>query len=376
MQILQSQYGGEISFLVPPISMARICFGILSEIIYPRFLVVLAQTDVFRRCNIISSHSEAIIPLAAGRKVEVPISLELEAMSAYAHQMEQQYSATSLLDDSETGSHYELESGFYMKSFTATIFVASLVTLGVLLITLVISLVIMLQSCQSKSTGVIELLSINDYYSNCRMYSLHAELNNLEGYNLPRICRDLVVHYIKGGQYARDLDLTMSVIDDYLKSVTPSEDGLDVVLMDIDDVFPRNPYSSNFFHRFYNDSTSNCIKDAKKVKLMFVLRLYMYLQTGGWPIILLSRGPGTHRNVTINRLVSAGFRSWSALMLRAEDSDPTRYELLSRQRNVIKEKGFRIKSIISSHMDAMTVPDSGMRFFLLPDPLYGTDKFE
>ena len=120
-----------------------------------------------------------------------------------------------------------------MKSFTATIFVASLVTLGVLLITLVISLVIMLQSCQSKSAGVIELLNINDYYSYCRVYSLHAELNNLEGYNLPRICRDLAVHYIKVGQYARDLDLTMSLIDDYFKSVRPAEDGLDVVLLHI-----------------------------------------------------------------------------------------------------------------------------------------------
>ncbi|XP_027336033.1 uncharacterized protein At2g39920 isoform X2 [Abrus precatorius] len=231
-------------------------------------------------------------------------------MSAYAHQnqMEQEYSPPSLSDDSEMGSHYEIESGFYMKSFTATIFVASLVTLGVLLITLVISLVIMLQSCQSKNTGAIELLNMNDYYSYCRVYSLHAELNNLEGYHLPKICGDLAVQYIKGGQYARDLDMTVSVIDDYFKSVKPSDDGLDVALMDVDDIFPQNPYSSNLFHRFYNDSTRNCIKEARNVKLMFVLRLYMYLQAGGWSIILLSREPGTHRNVTVNHLVSAGFR--------------------------------------------------------------------
>ncbi|CAJ1862258.1 unnamed protein product [Sphenostylis stenocarpa] len=295
-------------------------------------------------------------------------------MSAYAHQMEQQYSAPSLSDESETRSHYELESGFFMKSFTATIFVASLVTLGVLLITLVISLVIMLQSCQSKSAGVIELLNINDYYSYCRVYSLFAELNNLEGYNLPTICRDLAVHYIKGGQYARELDLTMSVIDDYFKSVIPLKDGSDVVLMDIDDLFPRN-YSSNLFHRFSNDSTSNCIKEANNVKLMFVLRLYMYLQTGGWSIILLSRETRTNRNVTINHLVSAGFRSWSALIMRAEDSYPTKgYEYFSRQMNVMRKKGFRIKSIISSHMDAVAVSETGGRNFLLPDPL--CEKFE
>ncbi|KAL2333330.1 hypothetical protein Fmac_014543 [Flemingia macrophylla] len=296
-------------------------------------------------------------------------------MSAYAHQMEQQYSARGLSDDSDTGSHYELESGFYMKSFTATIFVASLVILGVLLITLVISLVIMLQSCQSKATGVIELLNINDYYSYCRPYSLHAEINNLEGYNLPKICRDLAVHYIKGGQYSRDLDLTMSVVDDFFKRVRPSEDGLDVVLMDIDDIFPRNSYSSNSFLRYYNDSTSNCIEEAKNVKLMFASKLYMYLQTGGWSIILLSREPGANRNIIINHLVSAGFRNWSALMMRAEDSDPIKgYEYFSVQRNVIKKRGFRIKCIISSHMDAITIPETRVRNFLLPDPQ--CDKFE
>ena len=40
--------------------------------------------------------------------------------------------------------------------------------------------------------------------------------------------------YIKGGQYARDLDSTKSVIEDYFNSVRPSDDGLDVVLIDID----------------------------------------------------------------------------------------------------------------------------------------------
>ncbi|KAJ1422322.1 HAD superfamily [Sesbania bispinosa] len=292
-------------------------------------------------------------------------------MSAYANQLEQ----SSFSDDSEAGTHYELVSGFYMTSFTATIFVASLVTLGVLLITLLITLVIMLESCQSRNTGVVELLNINDYYSYCRVYSLHAELNNLEGYGLPSICRDLALHYIKGGQYARDLNLTISMIDDYFKSVRPSDDGLDVVLMDIDDIVPLSPYSSNLFHRFHNDSISNCIKEAKNVKLMLLLRLYMNLQTGGWSMILLSREPGMYQNVTINHLVSAGFRDWSSLMMRAEGSDsPKGNEYFSRQRNVIQKKGFRIKSIISSHMDALTPPDTRIQNFLLPDLV--CDKFE
>ncbi|XP_058787575.1 uncharacterized protein At2g39920 isoform X2 [Vicia villosa] len=237
-------------------------------------------------------------------------------MSAYAHQMEQQYSGNSLSDNSDTSSHYGIDSGFYMSSFTATIFLASLVTLGVLLITLLISLVIMLQSCQSKNTGVIEHVNVNDYYSYCRVYSLHAEINSLERYELPDICRDLAIHYIKGGHYAKELNLIVSMIDDYFKSRKPSDNGLDVVLLDIDDIVPPNPYSSNLYQRFHRDGISSCVKEAEDVKLMFVLRLYMNLQTDGWSIILVSRESEIYQNVTINHLVSAGFRGWSSLMMR------------------------------------------------------------
>lgn len=128
-----------------------------------------------------------------------------------------------------------LESGFYITSFSATIFIAGFATLGLLLVTLLVSMAMMLQSCQnSNNGGVIELRNINDDYSYCKIHSLHAKLNNLEEYNVPNICKDLALQYIKGGQYARDLDSTKSVIEDYFNGVKPSEDGLDVVSIDID----------------------------------------------------------------------------------------------------------------------------------------------
>ncbi|MED6219618.1 hypothetical protein PIB30_037420 [Stylosanthes scabra] len=296
-------------------------------------------------------------------------------MSTYGHhQMEQQYSTRNLSDSSESGSHYELESRFYMTSCAAIIFVASLVTVGVLLMTLVVSLTIMLKSCQSKSSGVIELQNVkNDdyYYSYCKMHhSLHAELNNLEGYYVPNICRDLSVNYVKEGQYGRDMELTSSMIHDYFNTVTPSYDGLDSVLMDIDNIFPMNPRSSNLFHRFQNDNISNCIKEAKNIKLRVLLRLYVNLQSAGWSIILLSRVSETQRNVTINHLVSAGFTSWSSLFMRTKDEGfGKENEYLYIQRNEIQKKGFHIKSIISSHMDALTFLDTAIQFFLLPNPM-------
>jgi len=68
----------------------------------------------------------------------------------------------------------------------------------------------------------------------------------------------------------------------------------------------------------FDDSSSidNCIIEARNLKRVLVLRLYMKLQDGGWSIILLSREHGKHQNVTINHLLSAGFRGWSSLMMR------------------------------------------------------------
>lgn len=67
---------------------------------------------------------------------------------------------------------------------------------------------------------------------------------------------------------------------------------------------------------FHYNSITNCILEANNLKRMVMLRLYMNLQASGWSIILLSREPKTQQNVTINNLVSSGFRDWSSLMMR------------------------------------------------------------
>ncbi|XP_068484628.1 uncharacterized protein At2g39920-like isoform X2 [Phaseolus vulgaris] len=291
-------------------------------------------------------------------------------MSAYGHQMEQIYSAHSLSGGSELRrSSFVLESGFYITSFVATILVAALAAAGLLLITLLVSLAMMLQSCQSSHAGIIELGNINDDYNYCKIYSLHAKLNNLEGDTFPSLCKELAIQYVKGGQYARDLDSTKSVMEDYFNTVRPSDDDLDVVFIDIDGIVSPNPHSSTLLQ-----SIEKCMIEARNLKQVVVLRLYMKLQAGGWSIILSSREHGKHQNVTINHLLSAGFSGWSSLMMREDEDSSKGNELFSRQRNVIQSKGFRIKSVISSEVDALSVGDRGIRFFLVPDPIF--HKFE
>uniref|UniRef100_A0A803QZK0 Uncharacterized protein n=1 Tax=Cannabis sativa TaxID=3483 RepID=A0A803QZK0_CANSA len=120
-------------------------------------------------------------------------------MSAYGHQMEREYSAQSLSGngDSDGDSHYVMETGFYMTSVAATIFIGAIVTVGVLMTTLLITLTVMLQSCQSRNAGVIENVKSSYDYNTCKNLGLHAELNNLEASHFPMICKVLLSNILK-----------------------------------------------------------------------------------------------------------------------------------------------------------------------------------
>ncbi|XP_058099552.1 uncharacterized protein At2g39920-like isoform X2 [Magnolia sinica] len=265
------------------------------------------------------------------------------------------------------GSRYIVESGLYMTSFAATVFVAALVTVGVLLVTLLIALTIMLESCQSKSTGVIEMQKASDEYEYCKIFALHAELNDLRADEFPTVCKALAIQYIKEGQYSRDLNLTMQVAESYFDTLAPNDDGLDVVLIDIDDIFPANlPHYSNVLQY-----SGKLIEDVKHPMHMFVLRLHMKLHASGWSLILFSRMPEKQRNATVDHLISAGYRSWSSLIMRSDEELPMQnWEYIASRRVKLHYQGFRIASVISSQVDALMGPSLGKRNFKLPNPIY------
>lgn len=137
-----------------------------------------------------------------------------------------------------------------MTSFAATIFIAALVTVGVLLITLLITLTVMLQSCQSKSTGVVQLGKSSVEFDYCKVFALHAELNGLGADEVPTVCKAYIIQYVKEGQYHHELQFTMQLAESYLSTLVPNEDGLDVVLMDIDDIFSANFLLQNNFLQY------------------------------------------------------------------------------------------------------------------------------
>ncbi|KAF5752546.1 hypothetical protein HS088_TW01G00461 [Tripterygium wilfordii] len=297
-------------------------------------------------------------------------------MSAYAHQMERQFSTASASlssrGNSDMGSRYVVESGFYMTAFAATIFIAALVTVGVLLITLLIALTVMLQSCQSKNSGVVEIQKLNEDYNYCTMYASHAELNNLGADGFPSVCLSVAIQYIKEHQYERDLNFTMSMIERYFESVLPLDDRLDVVLIDIDDIVPLNSWKTNpLTYGLDRYRRGDCFEEAKHLKYTFFLRLYIKLRESGWPLILLSRKPERQRNATTEHLLSAGYSGWYSLIMRLDDEMRLESrEYFSSRRALLLKEGFRLSAIISSQMDALTGQYLGKGIFKLPNPIY------
>uniref|UniRef100_A0A5B6YGZ6 Acid phosphatase 1 n=1 Tax=Davidia involucrata TaxID=16924 RepID=A0A5B6YGZ6_DAVIN len=295
-------------------------------------------------------------------------------MSAYGHQMEREYSIQSLSSrgGSEMGSRYVVESGIYMTNFAATIFIAALVTVGVLLITLLIALTVMLQSCESKSAGIIEMSKSRDDYSYCKIFALHAELNRLDADYFPAVCKNVAIQYIKEGQYTRDLNTTMSLAENYFSIVRPLDDGLDMVLMDVDDLLPSNcHYTDPLLPWLKQYGCNDCIEEAIHLKHNIILKLYLKLQAAGWPLILISRKPEKQCNLTIKHLISAGYTGWSSLIMRLDDEmQMDSREYFSRRRTEMQKEGIRIMSVVSSQMDALSGPCLGKRIFKLPNPFY------
>ncbi|KAG1337769.1 Acid phosphatase (Class B) [Cocos nucifera] len=265
----------------------------------------------------------------------------------------------------EMGSHYIVESGIYMSSFAAAIFVAALVIIGVLLLTLLIALTVMLESCQSSHSGVFEQVRTSDQDDYCNTFAFHAELNNLEADEFPTICKQHTLQYITKGRFLRELNLTVQVAENYFSTMTPSNDGLDVILMDVDDILEIAHNGSSALH------WSNEDENMRHLAHTIVSRLLRKLQASGWSVSFFTRRSMRIKNATIASLTSAGYGEWSSLIMRSDDELlMENWEYISGRRMQLRDQGFRIASVISSRMDALQGPCLGKRNFKLASAIY------
>ncbi|GKA38267.1 putative acid phosphatase, class B-like protein [Tanacetum coccineum] len=269
-----------------------------------------------------------------------------------ANAMEREYSASvSSGEESDMGSEFRLESVIYMTSYAATIFIAS----------------------------VGDLSDLNaDHYDYCKMAYLHAELSNFESFYLPEICKDVAIKYIKAGHYLRDLSTMGSLVEDYFKNVTQVVGGRDVVLVDIDDLLSAGSlYTKPLFHRFRHYGHDDGVKEAKHQKHVFLVQIYTKLWYGGWALVLLSREHEKQRGTVIDKLEAAGYGDWSELIMRSDEEmkmDTREYFL--KQMAIMQEKGYRIRSVISSRMDILVGPFIRTRLFKLPNPFITLEEMD
>lgn len=297
-------------------------------------------------------------------------------MSASGPEMEREYSTQSLLSrvGSERESRYRVEMGIYMSSFAATIFTAVLVTVGVSLISLLIALTVMLQTCQSKNGGVLgrQMVKVDDY-EYCKILFLHLELNHVDLDAYPAVCKEFMSHYISEGQYARELNITLTLIQGYFNSINQGEDGQDVALMDADDLLSTEDYFTR--HPLKRSCRFGCQdfgKDAIQLKQWSILDVYLKLRAGGWSLILLSRKPERLRSMMIEQLNSTGYGGWLSLIMRKDDEMKVNIqEYISSSSSTMQKQGYRIVAAISSQLDFLAGSSPGRRNFKLPNLIIG-----
>jgi hypothetical protein len=240
-----------------------------------------------------------------------------------------------------------------MTSLAASIFIASLVTFGVLMITLLIALSTMLQSCENRNIAIVEAQRLDESFGYCKILSLHSQLNSLdEESELPLLCRDVALHRIKQGIYLRELNFTIQMALTYFQTIKPMNDNCDVVVIDIDDT---NLLEQDSYYMKY-------IEEAKHQKSILILALYSKLRSQGYSMVLLSRRPETERNATIEQLKSRGYSDWSHLIMSREDT---------RQKEEL-ERGHRVIGVIGNHMDVLRGQWNwqSKRLFKLPSLTY------
>lgn len=72
-----------------------------------------------------------------------------------------------------------------------------------------------------------------------------AELNSLSGDLFPEICSDINTRYVQEGHYKKDLNISVTIAEEFFSRVRPQADGRDVVLMDADDFSTAETLNAN-----------------------------------------------------------------------------------------------------------------------------------
>lgn len=210
----------------------------------------------------------------------------------------------------------------------------------------------------------------------CTSWRFSVEANNLNPWKtIPLECVDYVKDYVTGRGYRIDLRRVSMEAEVYAKSVELSGDGQEAWIFDVDETLLSNlPYYADHGYglEVFDPAVFNeWVEKAKAPAIEPSLKLYKEVLGLGFKVFLLTGRHERHRSITIENLISTGFRDWDKLILRApEDHGKLATIFKSEKRREMENDGFRILGNSGDQWSDLLGNPMSARSFKLPNPMY------
>ncbi|KAG0618248.1 hypothetical protein M758_4G048700 [Ceratodon purpureus] len=261
--------------------------------------------------------------------------------------------------------HFQVDDlGIHLSSAAVNFLMGTVVTIGTVLFTLVVTLAVLLGKCQKPSLP-----------ASCASFSLNAEVNNLQGFPLSEKCVNFVARYVDSGQYHSDFAVAVEAARSYLNTIEPDQDGLDIVIFDIDETSLSNMQyyaAHNYGVGGWDEASWNTwVSSAKAPALIPMLSLFTDLKAQNWSVGFITGRPESQGQNTSQNLYNAGYTGWASLILRQpiEETWPA-VQYKAKYRTMLENNGYRIRSSLGDQWSDLQGGNTGERTFKLPNPIY------
>eukprot|EP00245_Coleochaete_scutata_P005896 TRINITY_DN19881_c0_g2_i1.p1 TRINITY_DN19881_c0_g2~~TRINITY_DN19881_c0_g2_i1.p1 ORF type:complete len:287 (-),score=42.18 TRINITY_DN19881_c0_g2_i1:192-1052(-) len=209
----------------------------------------------------------------------------------------------------------------------------------------------------------------------CASEYLNSESGNFQKWVLTERCEGFVTTYVTGGRYALDFGNAVALAKMYYASQELAGDGLDVIVLDIDETALSNmPYYR--FHRYGAEKFDPVkwdvwVRESAAIAPQPMLEFYRDLQAMGYKMTFLTGRKDSQRNATEANLLSVGYTNWLELHMRLPDEkEHSALEYKSARRVALEEKGYRVRGSVGDQWSDILGPSVGNRTFKLPNPMY------
>ncbi|PKA60704.1 Acid phosphatase 1 [Apostasia shenzhenica] len=216
----------------------------------------------------------------------------------------------------------------------------------------------------------------DDLLIRCTSWRVAGEANNLAPWQtVPPECGSYVREYMTGKGYRYDLEIAAREAAAFARSVLLAGDGKDAWVFDVDETLLSNLqyYADHGFglELFDSHEFDKWVEKAVAPAIQSSLQLYHQVLDLGFKAILLTGRSEAHRDITIDNLISVGFRDWEKLILRGpSDRGKSAKIYKSERRSVIVADGYRIHGNSGDQWSDLVGSEIGHRSFKLPNPMY------